>query len=86
MKVPPRMDAPDRGYFEELENEEMQFKVKLKGLPSFYVPSKSAASVKAMLRKQMRRPDDIESIDRVTKSAKKRDFRLRVQGKDQNGE
>ena len=86
MKVPPRMDAPDRGYFEELENEEMQFKVKLKGLPSFYVPSKSAAKVKAMLRKQMRRPDDIESIDRVTKSAKKRDFRLRVQGKDQNGE
>jgi len=86
VKVPPRMDAPDRGYFEELENEEMQFKVKLKGLPSFYVPSKSAAKVKAMLRKQMRRPDDIESIDRVTKSAKKRDFRLRVQGKDQNGE
>ena len=64
----------------------MQFKVKLKGLPSFYVPSKSAASVKAMLRKQMRRPDDIESIDRVTKSAKKRDFRLRVQGKEQDGE
>ena len=86
VKVPPRMDAPDRGYFEELENEEMQFKVKLKGLPSFYVPAKSAATVKAMLRKQMRRPDDIESIDRVTKSAKKRDFRLRVQGKDQNGE
>ena len=86
MKVPPRHDAPDRGYFEEVEMEEMQFKVKLKGLPSFYVPSKSAASVKAMLRKQMRRPDDIESIDRVTKSAKKRDFRLRVQGKEQDGE
>ena len=83
---PKTLEGPKGKLPEDVEMEEMQFKVKLKGLPSFYVPSKSAATVKAMLRKQMRRPDDIESIDRVTKSAKKRDFRLRVQGKQQDGE
>ena len=145
MKVPPRMDDPDRGYFEEVEidelsnktmdsyakkasasqadaekkqdyktadkriagklratrrkfsndtnkildrlknnttTEEMDFKVKLKGLPSFYVPGKSAAAVRMMLRRQVKRPDDIESVDRVTKSSKRKDFRLRGQGKD----
>ncbi len=62
--------------------EEMDFKVKLKGLPSFYVPGKSAAAVRMMLRRQVKRPDDIESVDRVTKSSKRKDFRLRGQGKD----
>ena len=59
----------------------MNFKVKLRGLPTFYVPGKSAAAVKLMLRRQIKRPDDIEGIDRVTTSAKRKDFRLRGQGK-----
>ena len=63
------------------QNEEIQFKVKIVDLPPFYVPGKSAGAVKTALRKQLRRPDDIESIERHTDAAKKKDFRLRAQGK-----
>ena len=64
-----------------VKKEDMDFKVKLKGLPAFYVPGKSAAAVKLMLRRQVKRPDDIEGVDRVTTAAKRKDFRLRGQGK-----
>jgi hypothetical protein len=61
---------------------EAEWKVKLKGLPAFYVPGKSAGSVKQMLRKQLKRPqDDIESIERSMGSEKKKDFRDRAAGK-----
>ena len=61
---------------------EAEWKVKLKGLPAFYVPGKSAGAVKQMLRKQLKRPqDDIESIERSMGSEKKKDFRDRAAGK-----
>ena len=60
---------------------EAQWKIKLRGLPSFYVPGKSAGAVRQMLRKQLKRPmDDIEDIVRATPAAKKKDFRDRAQG------
>ena len=63
--------------------EGMEFKVKLRGLPAFYMPGKSAAAVKMNLRKQLKRPqDDIESIERVTVSTKRKHFRKAAQGKD----
>ena len=61
--------------------EDLEFKVKIKGIPSFYVPAKTAAAVKQSLRKQLKHPDDIESIVRVTAAAQKIDFRKRAQGK-----
>ena len=67
------------------ENEllnEVEWKVKLRGLPLFYVPAKSAGEIRAMLRKQIKKPDDIISIERTTPAAKKKDFRGRVQGQD----
>ena len=64
-----------------VKKEDMDFKVKLRGLPAFYVPGKSAAAVKLMLRRQVKRPEDIEGVDRVTTAAKRKDFRLRGQGK-----
>ena len=67
------------------ENEllnEVESKVKLRGLPLFYVPAKSAGEIRAMLRKQIKKPDDIISIERTTAAAKKKDFRGRVQGQD----
>jgi len=67
------------------ENEllnEVEWKVKLRGLPIFYVPAKSAGEIRAMLRKQIKKPDDIISIERTTPAAKKKDFRGRVQGQD----
>ena len=62
--------------------EEVEWKVKLRGLPMFYVPAKSAGQVRTMLRKQIKKPDDIISIERSTQAAKKKDFRGRVSGKD----
>ena len=64
--------------------EEVEWKVQLKGLPIFYVPAKSAGEVRSMLRRQIKKPDDILSIERATKAAKKKDFRDRVSGKDSN--
>jgi len=61
--------------------EDLEFKVTIKGIPPFYVPAKTAAAVKQSLRKQLKHPDDIESIIRVTKSAQKIDYRKRAQGK-----
>ena len=61
--------------------EDLEFKVRIKGIPPFYVPAKTAAAVKQSLRKQLKHPDDIESIVRVTKSAQRIDFRKRAQGK-----
>ena len=84
MKVPPRHDASDRGsdrgYFEGV-TEDLEFKVTIKGIPPFYVPAKTAAAVKQSLRKQLKHPDDIQSIIRVTKAAQKIDYRKRAQGK-----
>ena len=66
---------------EEIINELAQWKVKLKGLPSFYVPGKSAGQIRQMLRKQLKRPmDDIEDITRETPASMKKDFRSRAQG------
>tara|TARA_Y100000593_G_C4254616_1_gene308964 strand:+ start:215 stop:1198 length:984 start_codon:yes stop_codon:yes gene_type:complete len=63
--------------------EGIEFKVKLRGLPAFYMPGKSAAEVKMQLRKQLKKPqDDIESIDRVTTSKKRKAFRQAAMGKD----
>ena len=67
------------------ENEllnEVEWKVKLRGLPMFYVPAKSAGEIRAMLRKQIKKPYDIISIERTTPAAKKKDFRGRAQGQD----
>lgn len=61
--------------------EEVEWKVKLQGLPMFYVPAKSAGAVRSMLRKQIKKPDDIISIERSTKIAKKKDFRNRASEK-----
>jgi hypothetical protein len=61
--------------------EEVEWKVKLKGLPMFYVPAKSAGEVRSMLRRQIKKPDDIISIERSTKIAKKKDFRNRASEK-----
>jgi len=63
-------------------NENFDWKVQLRGLPVFYVPAKSAGEVRAMLRRQIKKPDDILSIERSTKAEKKKDFRDRISGKD----
>ncbi len=70
--------------------EEVKFKVKLIGLPVFYVDGKSVGEIKQSLRRKLKKPnDDIESIERVTTTAVKKDFRSRVSGskdKDMDGQ
>jgi len=70
----------------QMTTEDLEFKVTIKGIPPFYVPAKTAAAVKQSLRKQLKHPDDIQSIIRVTKSAQKIDYRKRAQGKSDEDE
>ena len=47
-------------------DEAMKWEVKIRGLPTFYSDGKSRGEVKQALRKLLKRPDDIESIERTT--------------------
>ena len=61
--------------------QEAEFKVKIKGLPAFYMPGKSEATIRQELRKNVKNPKQIVSIERTTSAAKKKDFRGRSQAK-----
>jgi hypothetical protein len=79
------------GHYVTLENgkrltEEMDFKVSVDGLPDMFVRGKSPSEVKANLRKIVKKPDMIQSVDRVTQSMVKKIFRDKAQGKDDLGE
>jgi hypothetical protein len=65
---------------------EAMWKVEVEGFPSFYVDAKSAGQVKADLRKKLKKPDDIKSIERVQKTDWKKDVLGRISGKDQDTE
>ena len=66
----------------DTELQEMDFKVKIKGLPIFYVPGRSVGEIRAHMRKNLKRPQDVEWVERTTTAQKKKDFRLRAQDKD----
>ena len=65
---------------------ESMWKVEVEGFPPFYVDAKSAGKVKADLRKKLKKPDDIKSIERVQKTDWKKDVLGRISGKDQDTE
>ena len=50
----------------EVVDEEIKWEVKISGLPTFYADGKSKGEVKMMLRKLLKRPDEIVSIERTT--------------------
>ena len=50
----------------ETFDEAMKWEVKIAGLPTFYSDGKSRGAVRQALRKMLKRPDDIESIERTT--------------------
>jgi hypothetical protein len=75
------------GHYVTLENgkrltEEMDFKVSVDGLPDMYVKGKSPSEIKANLRKIVKKPDMIQSVDRITQAMVKKIFRDKAQGKD----
>ena len=61
---------------------EAMWKVEVEGFPPFYVDANSAGEVKANLRKKLKKPDDIKSIERVQKTDWKKDVMNRISGKD----
>ena len=74
---------------EGVELDEAKFAVKLSFLPKpIYVDSESAGKVKMQMRKALKKPEDIESVERVMPSDYKSDLRNRIKGKkdDEDGE
>jgi len=61
-------------------DEAVKWEVKISGLPTFYADGKSKGEVKMMLRKLLKRPDEIVSIERTTSAELKKIRRAQIQG------
>ena len=61
-------------------DEAIKWEVKIRGLPTFYSDGKSRGEVKQALRKLLKRPDDIESIERTTPAELKKIRRGQASG------
>lgn len=66
--------------------EETDYEVDVEGLPKMYVKGDSASSVKADLRKILKKPDAIRGVERVTKATVQKIFRSKASGKDETEE
>jgi len=62
---------------------EAMWKVEVEGFPPFYMDGSSAGEVKMALRKKLKKPKEIKSIERIQKTAWKKDVLGRISGKDQ---
>ncbi len=60
----------------------IKWKVKIEGLPVFFMEGSSAASVRMQLRKILRSPDMLQDVTRVTELDFKKMLRSRLAGKD----
>ena len=63
-------------------DEAVKWEVKISGLPTFYADGKSKGEVKIMLRKLLKRPDEIVSIERTTPAQLKLIRRGQAAGKE----
>ena len=63
-------------------SEEMTFKVEVEGLPSLFMSGNSPGQVKNHLRKLIKQPSMIKSVERQTKHDVKKTYRDKAQGKD----
>ena len=63
-------------------DEAVKWEVKISGLPTFYADGKSKGEVKMMLRKLLKRPDEIVSIERTTPAELKKIRRGQAAGVD----
>ena len=62
--------------------EDMTFKVEVEGLPAMYMDGNSPGQVKTHLRKLIKQPSMIKSVDRMTKHDVKKTYRAKAQGKE----
>ena len=49
---------------------EASFKVDVAGLPPIFMDAKSSVEIRKNLRRQLKFPDDIQNIERITKGEK----------------
>jgi len=83
----PQVKAVLRRQNEETSiNEEMSFRVDIEGLPSMFMYADGPGALKADLRKIIKQPSMIKSVKRVTAAVVKRTFRLKAQGRDDDGD
>ena len=61
-------------------DEAVKWEVKVTGLPVFYSDGRSKGAVRQMLRKLLKHPDDIQSINRVTSAELKKIRRGQIAG------
>lgn len=66
--------------------EEMDYRVSVDGLPDMYVKAKSPSEVRTNLRKIVKKPDMIQSVERVTRAEIKKVFRDKATGKEETEE
>jgi len=62
--------------------EDMTFKVEVEGLPALFMSGNSPGQVKNHLRKLIKQPSMIKSVERQTKHDVKKMYRKKAQGKD----
>ena len=65
---------------------EAMWKVEVEGFPPFYMDASSAGEVKMALKKKLKRPKEIKSIERIQKTDWKKDVLGRISGKDKDDE
>jgi hypothetical protein len=78
-----KKDTPGEDVKESVDDLfEAQFRVEVDGLPTMFIDAKSPGEVKANMRKKLKKPDDVQSIERVTPDKIKKHFRLVVRGEE----
>ena len=64
--------------------EQADFKVKVDGLPDMFLSAKSAGDVRSSLKKIVKTPDMIQSVERTTKTNIRKIFRDKAAGKEES--
>ncbi len=61
---------------------ESMWKVEVEGFPPFYIDGSSAGEVKMALKKKLKKPKEIKSIERIQKTDWKKNVLDRISGKE----
>ena len=61
---------------------EAMWKVEVEGFPPFYMDGSSAGEVKMALKKKLKKPKEIKSIERIQKTDWKKNVMDRISGKE----
>ena len=65
---------------------EQNYAVEVEGLPKMFIDAKNPGEVKKKMRKLLRKPESLKSVERVMDADIKKHFRGKISGKDQQEE